>query len=82
MGFVLRAVLVVEFLWTTGVLAFVPVHLVRAPPLAARFAEAPTADYEVKIAEANDILYRAADTKAEDPDLVFDALSDLEKLMR
>ncbi|KAL7565969.1 hypothetical protein ACA910_008423 [Epithemia clementina (nom. ined.)] len=37
---------------------------------------------ETKIQERLQILYRAADTKQEDSDKVFEALSDLEKLMR
>ena len=48
----------------------------------ARLAQTSAADYESKIVAANDLLYKAAETKAEDPDEVFEALSDLEKLMR
>jgi hypothetical protein len=43
---------------------------------------AATLDYQAKIDACNDVLKRAADTKQEDPDEVFEALSDLEKLMR
>jgi hypothetical protein len=39
-------------------------------------------EYQSRIDSCNEILYRAAETKDEDPDKVFEALSDLEKLMR
>lgn len=39
-------------------------------------------EYDEPIAEALEILYKAAETKKEDPELVFGALEDLEKLMR
>ena len=40
------------------------------------------AEYQSKIDSCNSILIQAATTKNEDPDIVFQALSDLEKLMR
>jgi len=39
-------------------------------------------DYDAPIQESLELLYRTAETKAEDPDEVFLALSDLEKLMK
>lgn len=41
-----------------------------------------TADYDEKIASCKDVLVRTVETKAEDPDIVLQALEDLEKLMR
>ena len=61
--------------------AFAPPAVLRSTPLTVRSA-GTAAEYDGKIDAANDLLYKAADTKAEDPDLVFEALSDLEKLMR
>ena len=45
-------------------------------------ARALFAEYQSKIDSCNSILIQAATTKNEDPDLVYEALSDLEKLMR
>lgn len=45
-------------------------------------AASEVTEYDTAIAEAKSMLYRAAETKKEDPDLVIDALQDLEKLMR
>jgi len=39
-------------------------------------------DYQTRIDECNQILKKAAETREEDPDLVYEALEDLEKLMR
>lgn len=39
-------------------------------------------DYDAPIQESLELLYRTAETKSEDPDEVFLALSDLEKLMK
>jgi len=39
-------------------------------------------EYNEKISSCKEILTKAADTKAEDPDIVLEALEDLEKLMR
>jgi hypothetical protein len=45
-------------------------------------ASPSTTEYDTAIYEAKDILNRAAETKREDPELVINALQDLEKLMR
>ncbi len=41
-----------------------------------------TADYDEKIASCKDVLVRTVETKSEDPEIVLQALEDLEKLMR
>ena len=45
-------------------------------------AASTTAEYDEKIASCKDVLVRTVETKAEDPDIVLQALEDLEKLMR
>ena len=39
-------------------------------------------EYDEEIVEAKNLLEQAAETKSEDPELVIDALSNLERLMR
>jgi len=52
----------------------------RRPSFVTR--SAAVSDYDTQIASAEEVLYRTAETKAEDPELVLSALEDLEKLMR
>jgi hypothetical protein len=62
---------------TEAFLPLLPPNGVASTNTLALFAE-----YQSKIDSCNSILTKAATTKNEDPDLVFQALSDLEKLMR
>jgi hypothetical protein len=62
--------------------AFVPLQASTNNRLAGSSLFAATAEYQTKIDSCNEILKKAALTKDEDPQLVFEALSDLEKLMR
>jgi hypothetical protein len=62
--------------------AFVPLGPPTHNRLVGSSLFAATGEYQTKIDSCNEILKRAALTKDEDPQLVFEALSDLEKLMR
>lgn len=66
--------------------AFVPLlaNTRNNRPVAASHLSATTTgeEYQTRIDSCNEILRKAAETKDEDPDMVFEALSDLERLMR
>jgi hypothetical protein len=84
--FLFRILVCIAVSLLSTVVAFVVLPAVPHPssswhsPLLQAASEAT--EYDTAITEAKSILNRAAATKKEDPDLVINALQDLEKLMR